>query len=244
MNIHGQKFGGDWTERKLECVRKYLHAYTAIMSKQSFRFAYIDAFAGTGYREMENDDGTGELMFPDLVSSEVVNFRDGSARSALEVEPPFMKYVFIEKDANRYAELEELIKEFLLRDQFEEDMIECMRGEANEYLKNLCQKNWKAHRALVFLDPFGMQVEWETIKLIAETRAIDLWLLFPIGAVNRLLKKTGEIRPSIRKKLNLFFGNEEWFEVFYRLAQRIPILNEDRQWEKTVIFLPKLNNIS
>ena len=112
-------------------------------------------------------------------------------------------------------------------------MIECENEEANGYLKDLCGKNWRAHRALVFLDPYGMQVEWKTIESIAQTEAIDLWLLFPIGTVNRLLKRNGEIRPSIREKLNLFFGNEQWFEVFYRLAQRIPIFNEDEQWEKT-----------
>ena len=40
-----RQFGGDWTEEKLERVRKYLSAYTTIMSKQPFCFAYIDAFA-------------------------------------------------------------------------------------------------------------------------------------------------------------------------------------------------------
>jgi len=118
MNSRGHKFGGDWTEQKLECVRKYLHAYTTIMNRQQFYYAYIDAFAGTGYRDMENDEDSDELMFPDLVSPEVVSFHDGSARNALEVEPPFMKYVFIEKNINRHAELEELKKEFLLKGEF------------------------------------------------------------------------------------------------------------------------------
>lgn len=233
MNTRGQKFGGNWTEEKLECVSKYLQAYTTIMSKQPFRFAYIDAFAGTGYRETESDEDTDDLVLPDLVTPEVINFRHGSARNALEIKPSFTKYFFIEKDMNRYAELEELRKEFVLKGEFSENSIECVRKDANEYLRDLCQKNWSSHRALVFLDPFGMQVEWATIKLIAETRAIDLWLLFPIGTVNRLLKKNGEIRPPIREKLNLFFGNEEWFEVFYQLAQRMPIFSENEQWEKT-----------
>ncbi len=35
------QFGGNWTEKKLERVRKYLSAYTTIMKKQPFRFAYI-----------------------------------------------------------------------------------------------------------------------------------------------------------------------------------------------------------
>lgn len=56
MNNSGHRFGGNWTEQKLECVRKYLRAYTTIMSKQPFHYAYIDAFAGTGYRETESDE--------------------------------------------------------------------------------------------------------------------------------------------------------------------------------------------
>ncbi len=231
MNNRGQNFGGGWTEQKLECVRKYLHAYTTIMSKQPFRFAYIDAFAGTGYRETESDEDPNELMFPDLVSSEVVSFHDGSARNALEVKPPFMKYVFIEKNINRYAELLELKKEFLLKAEFSEDMIECEHRDANEYLKDLCQKSWKNHRALVFLDPYGMQVEWETLESIADTQSIDLWILFPIGTVNRLLKKNGEIQPSLRTRLDLCFGEPDWYEVFYQLAKQISFFDEE-QWQK------------
>lgn len=232
MNNSGQTFGGPWTEQKLECVSKYLQAYTKIMNRQKFNFAYIDAFAGTGYREMENEEDIDELMFPDLASDEVTSFHDGSARNALEVKPPFGKYVFIEKNASRYAELEELRKEFLLKTEFSEDMIKCERGDANEYLKNLCQKNWKSHRALVFLDPYGMQVEWETIKSIADTQAIDLWILFPLGTVNRLLKRNGEIRPSLRARLDIFWGEPDWYEVFYQSAKQLLLFDEEERWQK------------
>ena len=232
MNNRGHKFGGDWTEQKLECVRKYLRAYTTIMSKQPFRFAYIDAFAGTGYREMESDEGTDELMFPDLASPEVTSFHDGSARNALEVEPAFMKYIFIEKDIDRYAELEELKQEYLLKPEFSEDMIECVHGDANEYLKRLCQPSWKTHRALVFLDPYGMQVEWETIEAIAETQAIDLWILFPLGTVNRLLKNDGEIRPVLQARLDMFFGEHGWYDVFYQSAKQLSLFDEEERWQK------------
>jgi len=44
---HG--FGGNWTEEKLKRIKKYLKTYATIMNKQNFRFAYIDAFADTGY---------------------------------------------------------------------------------------------------------------------------------------------------------------------------------------------------
>ena len=232
MNNRGQKFGGNWTEQKLECVSKYLHAYTTIMSKQQFCFAYIDAFAGTGYREMESDEGTDELMFPDLASPEVTSFHDGSARNALEVEPLFGKYVFIEKNANRYAELRKLKEEFSLKDGFSDDMIECVNRDANEHLKDLCGKNWRAHRALVFLDPYGMQVEWTTIESIAETQAIDLWILFPLGTVNRLLKNDGEIRPALQARLDMSFGGHGWYNAFYQSAKQLSLFDEEDRWQK------------
>lgn len=235
MNTTGQFFGGDWTEQKLDCVQKYLHAYTTIMNKQPFKFAYIDAFAGTGYRELILDEDENETLFPELDSQEVVNFRQGSARNALEVKPPFKKYIFIEEDKKNYTELKKLRDEFVQKEAFSEDSIECIRTDANQYLTKVCNKNmnWKNNRALVFLDPFGMQVEWKTIELIADTEAIDLWLLFPIGTVNRLLKRNGEIRQPMRKKLNLFFGDDGWFEVFYKLAHQNSLFGEEGQWEKT-----------
>ena len=240
MNSRGHTFGGNWTEQKLECVRKYLRAYTTIMSKQLFHFAYIDAFAGTGYREMESDEYPGQLMFPYLASPEVTGFHDGSARNALEVEPMFMKYVFIEKNSDKYAELNALKQEYLLKPEFSENTIECVPGEANEYLKNICQKRWETHRALVFLDPYGMQVEWKTIEAIAKTQAIDLWILFPLGTVNRLLKNDGEIRPAFQTRLNIFFGDHGWYDIFYQSAKQISFFDEEERLQKAGNIFSKI----
>ena len=72
-----QQFGGDWTEKKLICLKKYLSAYTTILSKQitwngkiKYRYAYIDAFAGTGYRELKEEEETNNLLFPELAEEE------------------------------------------------------------------------------------------------------------------------------------------------------------------------------
>lgn len=48
-------FGGGWTKQKLKVLRKYLSAYTTALKRQPFKTAYIDAFAGTGYRELKDD---------------------------------------------------------------------------------------------------------------------------------------------------------------------------------------------
>jgi len=46
------KFGGGWTEAKMEIVVRYARAYLAIMSKQSWaKTMYFDGFAGSGIIE-------------------------------------------------------------------------------------------------------------------------------------------------------------------------------------------------
>jgi three-Cys-motif partner protein len=229
-----QSFGGDWTSEKLERVRKYLKAYTNIMSKQNFRFAYIDAFAGTGYRTLEASEDDANLLFPELAEQESQTFIDGSARIALEVQPRFTKYIFIERAPDRFAELEQLKTEYPL---LQNDII-LVNFDANDYVKELCLKrDWRGRRAVLFLDPFGMQVTWDTIQAVAQTRAIDLWILFPLGvAVNRLIKKDGNISETWRRKLDVMFGATDWYEDFYRPKVVKGLFGEESSMEKVSDF--------
>ena len=233
MRHNQQNFGGDWTTEKLERVRKYLSAYATIMRNQNFHFAYIDAFAGTGYRGYRQDADPNELMFPEMAEQEVQEFLNGSARIALQVEPRFQKYILIEKDENRFAELQ------TLKDEFLSDDIDLIQSDANEYLKNLCSKNWIRHqrRAVLFLDPYGMEVEWQTIAMIANTQAIDLWILFPLGiAVNRLLKRDGDVDTTVRHKLDRFFGTTDWYDTFYEIVANPTLFGEEIVIQKTSNF--------
>jgi len=207
-----QQFGGDWTEIKLQKIEKYLRAYAQIMNKRNFVYAYIDAFAGTGYRITQHEDKNNQLL--SLFEEDSQQFQDGSARIALQIAPRFSKYIFIEKDPERSVELENLKVEF----SHLADDIDVAEGEANKYLQDLCSKNWIKHnrRAVLFLDPFGMQVEWQTINAIAKTEAIDLWLLFPLGvAVNRMLRKDAQIPEKWQHRLNTLFGTTDWVDAFY-----------------------------
>lgn len=211
-----QLFGGDWTERKLDALDQYLRAYAKVLSKQAFRRVYIDAFAGTGYRELRSrpiaDHGS---MFPpdeDPAGTEPQRFLDGSAPIALRVTPPFHQYMFIELEPRRAAELEALKRRFPNL----AGSIEIRCGEANQSICELC-RNWDSRRSrgVLFLDPFGMQVEWPTIQAVAKTGAIDVWILFPF-AVNRLFTSRPEdIPPSWHARLTLMFGSEDWLGRFY-----------------------------
>jgi three-Cys-motif partner protein len=227
-------FGGDWTTDKLERVRKYLVAYATIMRRQRFRYAYIDAFAGSGYRGGQRSELIQVSIIPELTESDSVGFQDGSARIALQVEPRFNKYIFIELDPARYIDLQELKREF--PDKAEDIIL--VNAEANTYIQERCAKDWikTRRRAVLFLDPYGMQVDWKTIEAIAKTKAIDLWILFPLSAATRMLPKSGVIVDSWRKKLDRMFGATDWYDTFYRANVFQGFFGEQTSMEKVANF--------
>jgi len=229
------RFGGDWTDAKLDVLKEYLAAYTkALKDKptpaQPFRKAYIDAFAGTGSRaarESTSSNSPDSLLFPDLNEAAPQKLLDGSAKLALQVEPRFDKYIFIERSPARCQQLESLKQEF----PDMSDDIDVQQGEANEVIQKLCRPldAWKSRRAVLFLDPYGMQVEWKTIEAVAATKAIDLWLLVPLGmGMNRLATKSGKLPDSWRQRMNAFLGTEDWYQEFYKVETK-PTLFGDQQ---------------
>ncbi len=208
-NFTGQFFGGSWTEKKLEILRKYLEAYNTALKNKPFKRVYVDAFAGTGYRQERKSQYDYVDLFEDFEQEESRQFLKGSAKLALEANPPFHKYIFIESDKKKIIELEKLQKEHSDKE------IEIMKSDANEFIRNYCKiEDWPNTRAVLFLDPFATEVEWPTIEAIARTQSIDVWILFPLMAVNRLLAKDPE--KISYDRLNKIFGTEDWFEHFYK----------------------------
>ena len=182
----------------------------------------MDAFAGTGYRSSRGDDPTlGRL--PGF--SKIDELVKGSARVAVEVnDRPFDEFVFIEKHATRYKGLTGLRKEF----PEHADRMRFLNEDANAAIMTLCHEtDWRRTRAVMFLDPCGMQVEWRTIEAIAETRSIDLWYLFPVGmGVVRMTPKSGAVPPEWQSRLDLTLGDPQWREVFYREEERRDLFGE------------------
>lgn len=224
------RFGGDWTTQKLDILGQYLNAYTTALKKMPFKKAFIDAFAGSGYRttrrETEELDASQTFLFTDLADSAPQALLDGSARIALQTEPAFDTYLFIERHAQRVADLQKLkheLPELAAR-------IVVRQGEANTEIQRLCALNWHRRRAVLFLDPYGLQVEWQTIEAAARTRAIDLWVLFPLGiGVNRLLTTSGDIPPAWRHRLNLLLGTDTWYDDFYRVVRKPTLFGGDEE---------------
>jgi len=225
------QFGGQWTEEKLNCVRKYLHAYITIFKSNvrasKLRTTYVDAFAGTGYRTSKDNTAEMLCLFED---KDATSFSKGSAQIALETEPSFDQYIFIERNPEFASELEKLRSYF----PHKTDRVRVVAEEANHFLRDWCHNTkWLTNRAVVFLDPYGMEVEWSTIKAIARTKSIDLWILFPLGqAVNRLLTRNRLPPAAWAERLTRFFGTEEWKEAFYHQRTQMTLFGTEEIVQK------------
>lgn len=212
-------WGGQWTEEKLQILRDYLEAYLTALKKQRryFKLEYIDAFAGAGYRkekEPNSDTHHNPSLFDDdapISSDEAERYRDGSARIALDLSPGFDTYVFVEQDRNKHAELRDLAA------SHPDKEVQIYLGKAQDTLVNIAAGDWRNRRGVVFLDPYGMQVEWDLLTALAATEALDVWLLVPIGiGVNRMLPKRLAAMPAgWPEKHDRFFGTTEWRRAFY-----------------------------
>jgi CheY-like chemotaxis protein len=95
--------------------------------------------------------------------------------------------------------------------------IQIRQGDANESLVSwIGSQNWKKTRAVVFLDPYGMQIEWGTLKALGQTCGVDLWLLFPLGVgVMRLLTKSSPPPEAWSQRITRMLGTSEWENKFY-----------------------------
>jgi len=81
-----------------------------------------------------------------------------------------------------------------------------------------------------------MQVDWSTIEKIAATKAIDLFILYPLGqAVNRLLKREGPPTGGWADRLTRFFGSNEWETRFYKPSSQGTLFG-DSSLEKEADF--------
>jgi three-Cys-motif partner protein len=73
----------------------------------------------------------------------------------------------------------------------------------------------KRERAVVFVDPFGASVKWEVIAALGRTRAVDLWILFPYSAINRMLVRKRKPPKAWADRLTSVFGTGNWENRFY-----------------------------
>ncbi len=230
-------WGGSWTEQKLNAFEKYVNAYLTIMNanrdKYGWKLVYFDGFAGSGTRGDSNNqqcESTLDLYLDLGITPEELTPYRGAAERVLGIKQRgFDYYYFIDKDKDANAKLKDKLKRM-----YEDRKLEFRPTDANGEVKNMAlflQKN-QNYKALVLLDPFGMQLDWDTIKNL-ENSSTDLWILIPTGMiVNRLLDHKGELKYN--EKLISFFGKDEDFlrDYFYKKRTELSLFGESTIIEK------------
>ena len=204
-NEKDEAWVGHWSTKKLNAFEGYVKEYLKIMRFQKhWKSIYFDGFAGSGLRKSQTKNPLFDGL--ELLEAET-NLYKGAAERLISMEQPnvFDYYYFIEKN----EKAKESLKTRLTKSEVSKTKkLEFRVGDCNIELKKLA-KALKSNEfvALVFLDPFGMQIDWNSIANLAGTRT-DIWILIPTAViVNRLLDKEGKLKNY--KKLESFFGMTE-----------------------------------
>jgi three-Cys-motif partner protein len=187
-------------------LTEYARAYSIVMNAQKTRgmgwlhaYYYIDAFAGPGLALSKSD-------------SEVSDFLKGSPIRVLEIEPKFDHMWLIDRNSARASRLGRLI----LDHGAEQSRFTIHGGEdANAYIPRLVRGLRANDRALVFLDPYGLQVEWATVAELASSRRVDVLINFSLMGVIRNLRRTGGPDHRVRRLLERVMKSTDWIDALY-----------------------------
>jgi len=233
-------FGGKWTADKIDVFIKYIKAYMQILKKYpQWPLLYFDGFAGSGEIQTSEDE---------------VNLLEGVATQVLGLTDPrpFDLLYFVEKDEKKAIKLRSLIDERF--PHIENKHVAC--DDCNNKLISLSnflkRPENKDYRGVVFIDPFGMQVQWESLQALKGLH-LDLWILVPTGtAINRMIVKREKSPKNWFKSLGNFFGlsPEEIEKRFYRPNPQMNLFGEtddrkiDRASEEAAnLYKERLNTI-
>ncbi|MDE3250239.1 MAG: three-Cys-motif partner protein TcmP [Bacteroidota bacterium] len=171
-------FGGNWTEHKTSILETYAKQFLTVFKNQPRqKLLYFDGFAGSGDIDIKEE------------TDEEESFRtiEGAAVKILKVDTPraFDMYYFVEKNKGLAKSLKTKIDS-----EFPNKQCFIQASDCNEKIKGLSKflrsQGGKTYKALGFIDPKGMQLEWSALESL-KGLPIDLWILNPTSGANRLL---------------------------------------------------------
>ena len=197
-----------WTEEKLDYLQRYLDIFLITMkdSKRKWRsINFIDLFSGPGKCRIDN-------------SNRIVL---GSPLLALtHSKYKFDHYFFSDTNDKALTALKTRCEKADLNNV--NISYYCEDGNiAVDKIINLIQKMddvyiekiWNSLN-LAFLDPEGLELRWSTIEKLSKVKKMDLIIYFSVMGVNR--EMPNEIDLPSPTKLDIFFGGNEWRDIYKR----------------------------
>jgi len=208
---------GYWSEVKLAILEEYAKPYNQILRSQRppLHPIYIDGFAGAGHHRAKGSD----------------RIIEGSPARALAVKPPFDFFHFVDIDGARVAELKRISEG--------RSNVSVYQGDCNEVLtkKVFPQVRYADYqRALCILDPYGLDLNWETIHMAGESKVIEIFLNFPVMDMNMnvLWHKSERVTEAQRERMTRFWGDTTWETAAYPTTQGLFELMQEKATNEEV----------
>lgn len=201
--LHFSKIGL-WSEIKLEIIRRYATEYSKILTSSRQRgirrHVYIDGFAGSGVH----------------ISKTTNQYVPGSPLNALQVVPPFDEYHLVDLDAQSASQLRALTKG--------NPRVHIYEGDCNVILPRDVFPRVKYGdfaRGLCLLDPYGLQIDWKTIKTAGAMRTLDIFVNFMImdANMNVFRRDKESVSPAQIARMNAAWGDDSWKSAAYSSPQ-------------------------
>lgn len=188
-----------WTEEKLRILAAYLHGFSVACKRAGGWYA-LDLFAGGG------------LNVSETTGAEIA----GSPVIALDARAPEATLVVCCEQGT------EVLAALRARTVTYEQRCLIVPGDANREIGAMLEHVPPTAPAFAFLDPEGAELEWETVRRIADHKAagrskIEQLILFPtdMGFV-RLLSLRQPLNPGYAARVTAMFGSDDWRDVYER----------------------------
>ena len=182
---------GSWAEDKYRYVGMYAEMFATGMKNKWPRRLYLDLFSGPGYSRLRD---TGRVVL-------------GSPMIALSLPDPFDEYVFSDESPEALDALRTRVAR--LDRQLP---VTYIPGDANvavaRIVKVVSATLSKSTLSFCFLDPYKLNIHFQTVQRIAEGRAVDFLILLAlyIDANRNIQWYVGDDNPTI----DLFLGDRTW----------------------------------
>ncbi len=199
----------EYAKDKLRILESYIYQFITSMRTQPWRALYfIDLQAGPGKNHFKQS----QSIFL------------GSPLIALTSRYPFTQYRFVELGELEAAALRERVTVSERRAS-----VKIYQGDCNIVVDEIVDEirqvertpipdKWKSCLNLAFLDPLGLELQWETVKKLGTGLRTDLIINFSTSGFTRNARQL--LQKEEATKIDSFFGTSEWKDVFRGVADR------------------------
>jgi len=146
---------GQWSSDKHYYLSRYMNAFTTSMRQKWGALHYIDLFAGAGMERLKESQ---ELEW-------------GSPMLAAQTRFPFSRLHLCEKESRKYKALVSRVVQVRADSQI-------LQEDANQCIDQIVREIPKGSLSRAFLDPYGLHLEFETLRKLSDIRA-DMVIFFP-----------------------------------------------------------------